>query len=82
MMNLSTSIQKMKVSIERLSEILDNKLYNDEKFGIVSKTDINGNIEFKNITFKYPNEEKETLKDFNLSIPTNKNVGIVGKSGQ
>ena len=44
MMNLSTSIQKMKVSIERLSEILDNKLYKDEKFGIVSKTDILGNM--------------------------------------
>lgn len=82
MMNLSTSIQKMKVSIERLSEILDNKLYNDEKFGIVSKTDINGNIEFKNITFKYPNEEKEIFKDFNLTIPTGKKVAIVGKSGQ
>lgn len=81
-MNLSTSIQKMKVSIERLSEILDNKLYNDEKFGIVSKTDIDGNIEFKNITFKYPNEEKEIFKDFNLIIPTGKKVAIVGKSGQ
>lgn len=82
MMNLSTSIQKMKVSVERLSEILDNKLYNDEKFGIVSKTDILGNIEFKNITFKYPNEEKEIFKEFNLTIPTGKKVAIVGKSGQ
>lgn len=82
MMNLSTSIQKMKVSIERLSEILDNKLYNDEKFGIVSKTDILGNVEFKNITFKYPNEEKEIFKEFNLTIPTGKKVAIVGKSGQ
>lgn len=82
MMNLSTSIQKMKVSIERLSEILDNKLYKDEKFGIVSKTDILGNVEFKNITFKYPNEEKEIFKEFNLTIPTGKKVAIVGKSGQ
>ncbi len=82
MMNLSTSIQKMKVSIERLSEILDNKLYKDEKFGIVSKTDILGNIEFKNITFKYPNEEKEIFEEFNLTIPTGKKVAIVGKSGQ
>lgn len=82
MMNLSTSIQKMKVSIERLSEILDNKLYKDEKFGIVSKTDILGNIEFKNITFKYPNEEKEIFEAFNLTIPTGKKVAIVGKSGQ
>lgn len=82
MMNLSTSVQKMKVSIERLSEILDNKLYKDEKFGIVSKTDILGNIEFKNITFKYPNEKKEIFEEFNLTIPTGKKVAIVGKSGQ
>lgn len=64
----------MKVSIERLSEILDNKLYKDEKFGIVSKTDILGNIEFKNITFKYPNEEKEIFEEFNLTIPTGKRL--------
>lgn len=82
MMNLSTSIQKMKVSIERLSEILDNKLYKDEKFGIVSKTDILGNVEFKNITFKYPNEKKKIFEEFNLTIPTGKKVAIVGKSGQ
>ena len=82
MMNLSTSIQKMKVSIERLSEILDNKLYEDEKFGIISKTDIEGNVVFKNIIFKYPNEDIEIFKNFNLDIPTGKKVAIVGKSGQ
>lgn len=82
MMNLSTSVQKMNASIERLSEILDNKLYQDEQFGIVSKTDITGNIEFKNVTFKYPNEKREIFHEFNLSIPTNKKVAIVGKSGQ
>ena len=82
MMNLSTSIQKMKVSIERLSEILDNKLFEDEKFGIISKTDIEGNVVFKNIIFKYPNEDIEIFKDFNLDIPTGKKVAIVGKSGQ
>ena len=82
MMNLSTSVQKMNASIERLSEILDNKLYQDEQFGIVSNTDITGNIEFKNVTFKYPNEKREIFHEFNLSISTNKKVAIVGKSGQ
>ena len=82
MMNLSTSIQKMKVSIERLSEILDNKLYEDEKFGIISKTDTEGNVVFKNIIFKYPNEDIEIFKNFNLDIPPGKKVAIVGKSGQ
>lgn len=82
MMNLSTSVQKMNASIERLSEILDNKLYQDEQFGIVSNTDITGNIEFKNVTFKYPNEKREIFHEFNLIISTNKKVAIVGKSGQ
>ena len=82
LMNLSTSYQKMKVSMERIREILDNKLYQDEYFGNINKTDIIGNIEFKNVTFKYPNEENEIFKDFNLKIPTGKKIAIVGKSGQ
>lgn len=82
MMDLSTSYQKMKVSMERISEILDNKLYQDEVFGTLNKTDIIGNIEFKNVTFKYPNEENEIFHDFNLKIPTGKKIAIVGKSGQ
>ena len=82
MTNLSSSYQKMKVSLERINEILDNKLYKDETFGNVTKTDIQGNIEFKNVTFKYPNEEKEIFKEFNMKIPTGKKIAIVGKSGQ
>lgn len=82
MTNFSTYYQKMVSSIERINEILDNKLYQDEINGKVNKTNITGNIKFSNVTFKYPNEDKETLKDFNLSIPTNKKVAIVGKSGQ
>ena len=82
MTNLSSSYQKMKVSMERINEILDNKLYKDETFGTVTRTDIEGNIEFKNVTFKYPNEEKEIFKEFNIKIPTGKKIAIVGKSGQ
>ena len=82
MTNLSSSYQKMKVSMERINEILDNKLYKDETFGNVTKTDIEGNIEFKNVTFKYPNEENEIFKEFNIKIPTGKKIAIGGKSGQ
>ena len=82
MSSLSTNYQKIKVSMERISEILDNKLYKDETFGDVSKPNIEGDIEFRNVTFKYPNEHKEIFKEFNIKIPTNKKVAIVGKSGQ
>ncbi len=79
---LSTNYGKMKVSINRIGEIIDNKLYPDESFGEIDKTDITGKIEFKNVTFKYSKDEKNVLENFNLVIPSGKLVAIVGKSGQ
>ena len=81
-MNMSSSYQKMKVSVERVSEILYNKLYKDVDFGTLNKTDIFGNIEFKNVTFRYSDNEDYVLKDFNITLPSNKKIAIVGKSGQ
>lgn len=82
MMNLSTSFEKMKVSLERINEILGNKIYQDESFGKLTKKDIIGNIEFKDVTFKYPNEERNILTNFNLTLSPGKKIAIVGKSGQ
>ena len=79
---LSTTYQKMKVAVERISEIVDNKTYNDISFGDVHKTDIIGNIKFDNITFKYSNKESYVFDNFKLEIPTHKKVAIVGRSGQ
>ena len=81
-MNVSSSYQKMKVSVERVDEIINNKLYKDNTFGNLNKTDIEGIIEFKNVTFKYSNEENNIFENLNLEIPKNKKVAIVGKSGQ
>lgn len=81
-MNLSSSVQKMRVAIERVDEILGNRLYKDEAFGDLHKTDIVGNIEFKNVTFAYSKEEGNVLENFNLYLPSNKKIAIVGKSGQ
>ena len=82
MMAFSTSFQKMRVSIDRIENIIDNKEYQDIKFGNLHKRDIKGTIEFKNISFKYHNEDKELFKNLNFKIECNKKVAIVGKSGQ
>ncbi len=74
--------EKMKVSIKRITEILDNKLYNDDEFGEVDKTDIEGNIEFKNVSFRYSDKEDYIFKNFNIKIPCKQKIAIVGKSGQ
>ena len=79
--NLTQTYQKLIVSLGRVNEILENRLYEDEKFGDREITKNKGIIEFKNVTFAYPNEQV-TLKKFNLTIEPNKKIAIVGKSGQ
>jgi len=70
-------------SAKRISEILetdidltdDNSL---EKDKIIKK----GNIEFKNVCFKYHKEDKEdVLKDINFNIKSGETVGIIGSTG-
>lgn len=79
--NLTQTYQKLVVSLGRVNDILENRLYQDEQFGSIEHKSTSGVIEFKNVTFGYPNEQI-TLKDFNLTIEPNKKIAIVGKSGQ
>lgn len=78
--DLTQTYQKVIVSISRVNDILENRIYDDEKFGIKELNKVNGIIQFKEVTFAYPDEEK-LLDNFNLSIFPNKKVAIVGSSG-
>ena len=73
--------QKTAVSLGRVNEILENKLYKDEEYGTKELKDVKGVIEFKNVHFSYPNEDV-TLNGFNLKLEPYKKIAIVGKSGQ
>lgn len=73
--------QKTVVAIGRVNEILENKLYQDESFGNKTIKNKKGYIEFRDVTFAYPNEAN-TLNNFNLKIEPNKKIAVVGKSGQ
>ena len=79
--DLTQTYQKVEVAIARVNEILENKLYDDEKFGNIEIANLTGMVEFKNVTFAYPDEDI-TLNKFNLKIEPNKKIAIVGKSGQ
>ena len=79
--DFGVSYNKVTVSLKRIGEILDNALYEDEKFGNVSIDEVEGVIEFKNVKFKYSPYEEETLKGLDMKIVPNKKIAIVGKSG-
>jgi ATP-binding cassette, subfamily B, bacterial PglK len=42
---------------------------------------LNSKVELKNITFKYPDTEKEVLKKLNLEIKAGSSIGIIGITG-
>lgn len=73
--------QKLTVALGRVNEILENKVYDDVKYGSKNPKDVKGVLEFKNVSFGYPNEDL-TLKGFNLKLEPNKKIAVVGKSGQ
>ena len=79
--DLNQTYQKVSVALGRINELVLNKKFEDEKYGNVTLNHVKGVIEFKYVTFGYP-EESNILKDFNLKLEPHKKIAIVGRSGQ
>lgn len=75
------SYNKVTVSLKRIDEIIYNRLYEDEHFGKKTLVNNAGVIEFKNVKFKYSEDEDYTLNGLNLKVVPNKKIAVVGKSG-
>ena len=70
-----------KASLRRVSNLLDSKPDVVDKDGAVTVESVDGNVEFKNLTFRYPGADYDALSDVSFSIRQGENVGIVGKTG-
>ena len=70
-----------KASLARIGELLDAPVVVKDRPGVTSVTDIQGNIEFRNLTFRYPDGEFDALKNVSFTINAGENVGLVGKTG-
>ncbi len=79
--DFGVSFNKATVSLERMNEILSDKLYKEEKYGGISLEKNNGKIEFKNVSFKYRENEDNTLENLNMVFLPNKKNAIIGRSG-
>ncbi len=63
--------------ITALNSILDYKAKDKKEFELTECPE----IQVKNMSFSYPDSEKETLKNINLKIPKGKTLAIVGENG-
>ena len=77
--NSISNFQKGEVSAKRVFEILDADYQLKEIENAVEINDFRENIEFKNVTFAYENQN--VLKNFSLTIPKGKTIALVGQSG-
>jgi ATP-binding cassette subfamily B multidrug efflux pump len=75
MMNTSRAI----VSLKRINEILETQP--DITYPNVPKQQVRGTIEFDNVSFRYPGEDNETLKNISFTIQEGEMIGIVGATG-
>ncbi|MBO6123921.1 MAG: ABC transporter ATP-binding protein [Methanobrevibacter sp.] len=67
------------VSARRISEVLNTEITITD--GELSEISPHPTIEFKNVSYKYPGSEKETLKDINFSLKPGKTTAIIGGTG-
>ncbi len=73
--------QKGMTGIERFNEIMGIKSDIVDKDQAQELSNVEGNIEFKNVDFRYSEGLDYVLKDFNLSIKKGQNIALVGPSG-
>lgn len=88
-----TDLNTAQVCVERVSSLLDEKCSVSDSDEVIEKygdcfnpvkenwEKITGDIEFRNVSFKYPDSEEYVLENFNLHIPPGTTVAIVGETG-
>ena len=85
LLRLSTiwqNIQELRVSFERLADVIDTPEESDEvDKSKVMLPPLEGGVRFENLSFSFRPGQPQVLKEVNLEVPTGTFVGIVGQSG-
>jgi subfamily B ATP-binding cassette protein MsbA len=75
------SIRKGLGALERIETVLDAPVNIKDSEGAKPIERFEGQIEFRNVTFRYPNAERGALENVSFTIPKGKMVALVGASG-
>ncbi len=68
-------------SLKRIGELIDAKQDVIDRADVKELKNIKGDIEFKNLTFRYPDGEYDALENVSFIIHAGEHVGLVGKTG-
>ena len=68
------------VSAKRINEVLDEQLSIKDGLGS-NKTDIKGTVEFKNVSFKYPDADEYLLENISFKVNKGETIAFIGSTG-
>ena len=83
-MAISMLIEKTsrgKASLNRITELLNAPIDVADRPGVQELQNPQGSVEFRHLTFRYPDGEYDVLQDISFAIHPGESVGIVGKTG-
>ena len=70
-----------RASLNRIGELLDARQDVKDRPDAKDIGNVRGNIEFRHLTFRYPDGEFDALSDVSFTVSAGESVGIVGKTG-
>ena len=70
-----------KASLNRITELLDAPIDVADRPGVPDLANVQGGVEFRDLTFRYPDGEFDVLKNISFTIQPGERVGIVGRTG-
>lgn len=76
---VNSDFQKGMAAAATVFSVLDEA--SEQDTGTRQLDRVQGNIEFRNLSFNYPGHDKQVLKDINFSVAAGKTVALVGRSG-
>lgn len=79
--NVNSQFQRGMAACQTLFAILDMEQEKDEGKLVLTADHAKGDIHFEQVTFTYQGKEAPALRDISLTIPANKTVALVGRSG-
>lgn len=79
--SLAIRFQQAKIGLQGLQSIIERKIERHPDRQYISLDQVNGELKFQNVCFKYQTDIPPVLKGLNLNIAPGEKVGILGKIG-
>jgi len=77
----SEQFQRGMTGIERFLQIMDSNIEIFDEPDAVELLNPKGNIEFKNVSFEYPDDHNKVFSGLNISVKSGEKIAFVGPSG-